>query len=419
MPDPAPRILLGVSGGIAAYKSAELVRALQGQGMEVRAVMTTAATEFLQPLTLASLTGYRVATSLWPEVPNGSGVGAADPTFDAPIEHIALAQWAQAFVIAPATANTLASFAHGLAGDLLSTIHLATTAPVIVAPAMNVNMLEHPAMQANLNLLRERGVTVVAPGEGYLACGMTGAGRLAEIPEIVAAVQSRLASRADLAGETILVTAGGTREPIDSVRFLGNRSSGKMGHALAAQAVARGARVILITASALPAPLGCEVVRVETAEGMRSAALAALPTATLVIKAAAVADFRPRAIAPGKLRRSGPLNLELQPTPDIVRELVDRRLPGTLIVAFAAETENVLENAREKLLRKAVDAIVANDVSSRTLGFDSDRNAAVFLTRDYAVDLPEGPKSLLANRILDEILTMRAVTTAEYKQIHR
>ena len=436
------RVLLAVTGGIAAYKAPELVRALQQQGteaaqsvpgssipgssipgssIEVRCVMTRAAHHFVTPLTLSSLTGHRVATGLWQDIP--------EPTPAEPIEHIALAQWAELLLVAPATARTLARFAHGLADDLISTLYLATTAPVLVAPAMNVNMLAHPATQANLATLRARGVTVIEPGSGYLACGMRGGGRLAEIPAIVAAVQTALAAastptgalkvRLDLAAEHILITAGGTREPLDPVRFLGNRSSGKMGHALAAQALARGARVTLVTASPLPASAGCDVVRVNTAAEMHAAVLAALPQATAVIKSAAVADFRPATVRSGKLRRAaGPLTLALEPTPDIARAVVEHRRPGTLVVAFAAETENVLENAREKLLRKGVDAIVANDVSHPGLGFDSDSNAAVFLTRDRIVDLPETTKIHLAGRILDELSLLRAATPANLDAAH-
>ncbi len=392
------KVLVGVTGGIAAYKAAELVRALQDEGVDVQVAMTASAQEFVKPMTFAALTGKRVFTSLW---------DGAEGDGDFEIEHIAVAQAIDALVIAPATANTLAKLANGIADDFLSTLYLATAAPVVVAPAMNVNMWQHPATQANLRTLEARGVRIVEPGEGYLACGMTGSGRLAEVEAIVAEVLAVSAPSRDLVGETVLVTAGGTRESIDAVRFIGNRSSGKMGHALAAAAAARGANVVLVTASALPAPAGCRVVRVTTAAEMELAALAELAGATVVIKAAAVADFRVREAAAGKLRRRGALTLELEPTEDIVAEMVARRNVGTIIVAFAAEAENVEANARAKLLRKGVDAIVANDISSPEFGFDSDRNAGVFITADRAVTLRPAAKTVMAERILDEVLVLR------------
>ena len=402
MPDPRrPLVLLGVSGGIAAYKAPELLRALQTAGFDLRVLLTRSARRFVTPITFEALTGHPTVTSLWHP--------ADPPTPEAPIEHIALAQAADLLLIAPATAATLARLAHGLATDLLSTVALASTAPLVLAPAMNVNMLAHPATQANLALLRERGATVVDPTAGYLACGMTGAGRLAEIPSIVAAVQSRLHARSDLAHETILITAGGTREPLDPVRFLGNRSSGKMGHALAAAARRRGARVLLVSASPLSAEPGIELTRVSTAAEMHAAVLALLPQASAVIGTAAVADFRPATPAPHKLRRSGPLTLTLEPTEDILADVVRRRRPGTWVLAFAAETQDVLESARAKLLRKGVDAIVANDVSTPGLGFDSDRNAGTLLSAAGDLhDLGEATKASLADRILDHLVTFRA-----------
>jgi phosphopantothenoylcysteine decarboxylase/phosphopantothenate--cysteine ligase len=279
---------------------------------------------------------------------------------------------------------------------------------VIVAPAMNVNMWQHPATQANLETLASRNVRIVSPESGYLACGMVGAGRLAENGAIVEAVLGVLHHRNDLAGETVLITAGGTREAIDPVRFLGNRSSGKMGYALADAAQRRGARVILVTApTALRAPANAEVVQVITTEDMRRAVLDRLDQTTIVIKAAAVADYRPRVQVGQKLRRSGPLTLELEPTEDILAEVVERRRKGTLIIGFAAETEDALAHGRDKLLRKGADAIVLNDVSREGVGFDSDRNAVTFLTRDRAMELPEMSKRELADRILDEILELR------------
>jgi phosphopantothenoylcysteine decarboxylase/phosphopantothenate--cysteine ligase len=395
------KVLLGVSGGIAAYKSAELVRLLQQHGVEVQVAMTRSAEEFVTPLTFAALTGKRVYTSLWRPPAESSEAEAFD------IEHIAAVQDIDALVVAPATANILAKFAHGIADDFLSTAYLAATSPVLVAPAMNVNMWQHAATQANVETLKRRGVRVVEPDAGYLACGLTGSGRLAQVEAIAAEVLAALGRRHDLAGETVLITAGGTREPIDAVRFLGNRSSGKMGHALAEAAVARGADVVLVTASALPDPAGCRVVRVSTAEEMERAALRELDPATVVIKAAAVADFRVRSAAAGKLRRQGPLTLELEPTEDIVAKIVERKREGTIVIAFAAESEDLVANARAKMVRKGVDAIVANDISSVEFGFESDRNAGVFLTPEGAVELEPASKREMAERILDRVLVLR------------
>ena len=395
------KVTVGVSGGVAAYKAAELVRALQRQALDVHVVMTAAAQQFVQPLTFASLTGHKVITSLW--------AGDSDESnLDSAIEHIDAAHTTDALVVAPATANILAKFAHGIADDFLTTMFLATTVPVIVAPAMNVNMWNHPATCSNLALLEERGVRIVSPDSGYLACGMIGSGRLAENDAIVQAVLDILNHRNDLTGETVMITAGGTREAIDPVRFLGNRSSGKMGYALAEAAARRGAKVILVTApTALRAPANCEVVPVVTTEEMRSAVLGRLDEATIVIKAAAVADYRPVIQAEQKLKRSGPLTIELQPTEDILAEVVRRRRDGMLVIGFAAETENALVHGRDKLLRKGADAIVLNDVSREGLGFDSDRNAVTFLTQQTALELPEMSKRELADRILEEVMTLR------------
>jgi phosphopantothenoylcysteine decarboxylase/phosphopantothenate--cysteine ligase len=332
---------------------------------------------------------------------------------------IAEAQTTQLLVVAPATADTLAKFAHGLADDFLSTLYLATTAPVVLAPAMNVNMWNHPATQANVATLAARGAVIVPPGSGYLACGMIGSGRLAETPEIVAAVlavlepERSLGRSQDLTQETILVTAGGTREPIDPVRFLGNRSSGKMGYALAAAALERGARVILVSApTALQPPTGCEFLPVTTAAEMRVAVLGSLPSVTAVIGAAAVSDFRPATVAPEKLRRTGALSLELEPTPDILAEVASHRGATTLVIAFAAETESAstLENGRAKLERKRADAIVINNVSLPGIGFDSDANAATILTATEQVDLPRMSKSAMADRILDQLVVLRSTS---------
>ena len=400
-------VLLGVCGGIAAYKSIELVRELQRRGAQVRVIMTRSAQEFVQPLTFASLTGYKVFTSLW-DAPADAAV----------IEHIAQAQWADVLLIAPATANTLARLNHGLADDFLSASYLATKARVIFAPAMNVNMWDHPATRANLAALEQRGHRVIAPESGYLACGMTGDGRLADIDAIVREVFEPLNPSRDLVGQTVLITAGGTREPIDPVRFLGNRSSGRMGYALAAAAERRGARVILISApTALTPPPGCEVLPVETAEDMHAAVLYRLPEATVVIKAAAVADFRVRQVSSDKLHRDAPLVLELEPTEDITRSVVEQRAPGTLVIAFAAEMGLDIARAREKLLRKGADAIVLNDISHEGIGFDSDRNAAVFLTEDTEVQLLESSKDDIASQILDQVPALRSRHRME-QEIH-
>lgn len=391
-------VLLGVCGGIAAYKSAELVRELQRSGAEVHVIMTRSAQEFVTPLTLGTLSGHKVFTSLW-----------ESPTDTAIIEHIAQAQWADVLLVTPATANTLAKFRLGLADDFLSTSYLATTAPVVLAPAMNTNMWDNVATRENVECLAQRGHSIVMPGTGDLACGMTGDGRLADTGVIVQAVLERVDGRDDLQGETVLVTAGGTREPIDPVRFLGNRSSGKMGYALAAAAERRGARVILISAArGLTPPTGCEFIPVETAEEMHAVVLRRLAEATIVVKAAAVADFRLRNVASQKLHRDGPLSLELEPTPDIVRSVVEHKAPNTVVIAFAAEMGLDVVRAREKLYRKGVDAIVLNDIGRSDLGFDSDRNAGIFLTSESEVWLQESSKDALAGEVLDQIPVLRS-----------
>jgi phosphopantothenoylcysteine decarboxylase / phosphopantothenate---cysteine ligase len=394
------KVTVGVAGGIAAYKAAELVRALQQQALDVHVVMTAGAREFIAPLTFAALTGHRVITGLWDsdgQIPNANSA----------IEHIAEAQSTKALVIAPATANILAKLAHGLADDFLTTMALATPAPVLVAPAMNVQMWEHPATQTNLATLRARGVRIISPESGYLACGMEGDGRLANTEDIVSGVMDVLHRSNDLAAENVLITAGGTREALDPVRYIGNRSSGKMGYALAEAALARGARVTLISApTALTPPPGCELIPVVTAEEMRRAVLRQLPETTLLVMAAAVADYRPRMQAENKIKRTGPIAIELEPTGDILAEAVHSRKPGTLVVGFAAETDNALEHARGKLERKGADAIVLNDITRPGIGFDSDRNAVTFLTASASHELPEMPKRALADRILDEVLVL-------------
>ena len=396
------KIALGVSGGVAAYKAAEIVRLLQDRGIRVQVVMTRAAQEFIRPLTFAALSGEKVITDMF-----GSESGTGPANVESAIEHIAVAQAIDALVVVPATADVLARFAQGIANDFLSTLYLATTAPVVVAPAMNVNMWNHEATQANLEILRKRGVRIVEPGEGYLACGMTGSGRLAENDTIVAAVMEALGASQDLAGETVLVTAGPTREKIDPVRYLTNRSSGRMGYAIAEAALRRGARVLLVSGpTAIAAPGAAELTRVETAEEMLAAVLKFLPEATVVIKTAAVADFRPRAAAGQKIKRKGETTLELEPTADILAE-VARRKTTQIVVGFAAETENVLENARKKLASKSLDAIVVNDVSREGIGFDSDRNAVTILSQGEVVEVPETSKWEVAHRVLDQVAKLR------------
>ncbi len=395
------KVALGVAGGIAAYKAAEIVRLLQERGIRVQVVMTEAAQEFIKPLTFAALSGEKVITGMF------AGSGTEQPNIDSAIEHIAVAQSIDALLVAPATADVLAKFAQGIANDFLTTLYLATTAPVVVAPAMNVNMWNHPATQANLDALRKRGVRIVEPGEGYLACGMTGPGRLAENEAIVAAAMEALGASQELTGETVLITAGPTREKIDPVRYLTNRSSGRMGYALAEAALRRGARVLLVSGpAALTPPDAAEITRVESAEQMREAVLKLLPQATIVIKTAAVSDYRPKHTASQKIKGKGALTLELEPTTDILAEIA-RKKDSQIIIGFAAETENALENARQKLSSKTLDAIVANDVSREGVGFDSDRNAVTIITHDDVIEVPESTKWEVAQRVLDEIVRLR------------
>lgn len=396
------KILLGVSGGIAAYKSAELVRILRRRGFRVQVVMTRAARQFVAPLTFAALSGEQVITDLFP---GDSG----EPTPAGAIEHIAIAQRADLLVVAPATANILAKFAHGLADDSLTTAHLAFTGPIVVSPAMNTNMWSHPATVENLALLRKRGVRIVEPDEGDLACGMVGPGRLAEPERIADAVEAALggAPRQELSAHTVLITAGPTREPIDPVRYLSNRSSGRMGFALAAEARARGARVILISGPvSLTPPEGCEIERVETAAEMREAVLRRLPETTAVIMAAAVADFRPAHWSREKIKKSSAQSsLELTENPDILRELGERK-NGRLLVGFAAETGELLPEAERKLKEKNCDFLIANPVgeAGQGAGIDSDENQGLLLTASgERIELPRSSKREMAARILDRI----------------
>jgi len=403
------KIALGVTGGIAAYKAAEIVRLLQDRGIRVQVIMTASAQEFVRPLTFAALSGEKVITGMF------SSGDEHQPNIDSAIEHIAVAQSIDALVVVPATADVLAHFAQGIATDFLTTLYLATTAPVVVAPAMNVNMWNHPATQANLEILRQRGVRVVEPDAGYLACGMTGPGRLADNEAIVAAVMQALGASQDLAGETVLITAGPTREKIDPVRYLTNRSSGRMGYALAEAALRRGARVLLVTGpTTLTPPGAAEVTGAESAEEMREAVLKLLPQASIVIKTAAVSDYRPKATAGQKIKHKGPMTLELEATTDILKELAQRK-ESQIVVGFAAETENVLENARQKLVGKNLDAIVVNDVSREGVGFDSDRNAVTIITRSEVIEVPETTKWEVAQRVLDQITRLRQQRKAAVK----
>jgi len=396
------KIALGVTGGVAAYKAAELVRRLQQEKLDVQVVMTRSAQEFITPLTFAALTGKKVITSMF-------GPDDASPAnVESAIEHIAVAQRIDLLLVAPATADILGKFAHGIADDFLTTLYLATNAPVVVAPAMNVNMWEHSATQQNLAVLRARGVHVVDPDEGYLACGMTGSGRLAATESIVRRACEVLGLRHDLNGRTVLVTAGPTREDLDPVRFLTNRSSGKMGYALAEAAARRGAHVILISGPTdLAVPEGVDWVPVRSSEEMREAVLARSSEADVVIMAAAVADYRPSYVHPTKLKRTSEgITLELEPVPDILAEL-GRDKGSRILVGFAAETENVAASARAKLERKGVDMIVANDVTQEGAGFDTDTNIVTLFLRDgREIPLPQLTKFEVANRIFDRVVEL-------------
>ena len=399
------KIALGVSGGIAAYKAAEIVRHLQERGVRVQVIMTAAAQEFVRPLTFAALSGEKVITSMF-------GSSAEEPNLDSAVEHISVAQSIDCLLVAPATADVIAKFAQGIANDFLSTLYLATTAPVVVAPAMNVNMWQHPATQANLEILRRRGGHVVPPDSGYLACGMLGAGRLADPEHIVAATLERLGIAQDLAGETVLVTAGPTHEPIDPVRYVGNRSSGKMGYAIAEAAVRRGAKVILVSGpTALQPPSAAETIFVETAQQMRTAVLDRWERANIILMAAAVGDYHVKNVSAEKVKRDGARTLELEPNPDILADLGSLRhasgKSSPMLIGFAAETENGLENARAKLTKKRVDAIVLNDVSRSDIGFNADRNEVTIVTAGETIQVPEASKLEIAQKILEAALRLR------------
>jgi len=397
------KIILGVTGGVAAYKAAELVRRLQQEKLDVQVVMTRAAREFVAPLTFAALTGKKVITEMF------GGEDHAPANVESAIEHIAVAQRIGLLLVAPATADVLAKFARGIADDFLSTLYLATKAPVVVAPAMNVNMWAHPATQENLAALRARGVHIVDPDEGYLACGMTGPGRLAATETIAKKACEVLGLRRDFEGQTVLVTAGPTCEDIDPVRYLTNRSSGKMGYALADAAIRRGARTILVSGPVdLPAPEGADWIPVRSAEEMRRAVREHASEATMVIMAAAVADYRPVAVQERKMKRADSrLMLELEPAPDILAEL-GRAQGHPLLIGFAAETDHLAENVRAKLVSKGADMIVANDVTQEGAGFDTDTNIVTLFLRDgREIPLPKSSKFDVANRILDQIVELQ------------
>lgn len=394
------RVLLVVSGGIAAYKTPDLVRQLKRAGHEVRCVLTSAAKEFVSSLTLQTLSQQAVRTELF------------DPGEEGQIDHIALADWGEAVVVAPATANLLAKMAAGIADDLVTTLLLATRAPVLVAPAMNVHMWRHAATQANIETLRKRGARFVGPESGELACGHEGEGRMAE-PEAIKAAVDLLLGRPSMLGERVLVTAGGTREPVDAVRAITNRSSGKMGFAVAAEAALRGADAVLIAGPcALPTPPGVRRVDVETALEMREALHAEFDSVTVVVMAAAVGDFRPanpsdRKIKKEDLPAEGELQIDLVANPDILAE-ISRERGDRVVVGFAAESHDVLESARRKLERKGCDLMVANDISRRDAGFDTDENAVILVSPGGAAEeLPLLPKAEVAARILDRVEKLR------------
>jgi len=395
-------VVLGVGGGIAAYKSAELARALMERGLRVQVVLTEAAQQFIAPLTFAALTGRKVITGLF-------GSASSEETLSSAIEHIAVAQDNDVLLIAPATADLLARLAHGHADDFLTTTYLAFTGPVVLAPAMNSNMWTHPATRENLEILKKRGHLVIEPEEGALACGMTGPGRLAE-PDAIADTVAALGLHAkDLESETVLITAGPTQEPLDPVRFISNRSSGKMGYALAEAAVQRGARVILISGPVqIPAPRGLTLVRVHTAVEMRNAVIEHLAEATIIVKSAAVADYHMSRVPQHKVKKTATrMSLELDPTPDILAELGQKK-GDRLLIGFAAETENLVASARGKLESKNCDMVVANLVGQDGTGFESDENEAVLVLRTgETIALARAPKREIAGRIFDQVMKLR------------
>jgi len=394
------QIVLGVTGSIAAYKAVLLLRELTARGAEVTVVMSANAEHFVGALTFRTLSGRPVLSSLF------------DPQSEEAVEHVALAERADAFVVAPATANLLAKAAHGIADDFLTTLLLATRCPVLMAPAMDGGMWDHAAVQANVETLRERGVTVLEPEAGALASGLSGRGRLPEVPTLVEAVERALTPQRDLAGERVLVTSGPTREPIDPVRYLSNRSSGKMGHAVASAALRRGAEVVLISGpTTLQPPPGAVYVPVQTAEEMREASLQHLASASVVIKAAAVADYRVERPSATKIKSGGKdegLTLSLVANPDILKELAQRK-GGAFLVGFAAETNDVRKHAADKLRAKGVDLLVVNDVSQQGIGFDAEDNQVLLLDRwGDTLELPRMSKLEVAHAILDRVLALRS-----------
>src|SRR5579862_9424275 len=394
-------VVLGVGGGIAAYKSAELARALMERGMRVQVVMTQAAREFITPLTFASLTGHKVITGLFSSE-------SPEATLSSAVEHIAVAQDNEILVIAPATADLLARLAHGLADDFLTTMYLAFTGRVVLAPAMNNNMWAHPATQENVAVLRNRGHIIIEPEEGLLACGTTGPGRLAEPDRIADVVAGLSLAARDLEGETVLITAGPTQEPLDPVRYISNRSSGKMGYALAQAAAARGARVILISGPVnLPPQHGVTLIPVHTAVEMRDEVFRSLEPATIIVKAAAVADFHLSRVPEQKVKKTAArISLELDPTPDILSEL-GRKKGDRLLIGFAAETENLKAEARRKLEAKGADMIVGNLVGQEGSGFESDHNEVLLALRGGEfIEIPRATKREIAGQILDQVLRL-------------
>jgi phosphopantothenoylcysteine decarboxylase/phosphopantothenate--cysteine ligase len=395
-------VALGVGGGIAAYKAAELARELMDHGCAVQVVMTAAAREFITPLTFAALTNRKVITDLFAD-------RSADEILASAVEHIQVAGENQILVVAPATADLIARMANGLAGDFLTTLYLAFTGPVVIAPAMNTNMWEHPATRRNVDVLRARGTVIVEPVEGLLACGTSGAGRLADPATIANVVVREARVIRDLTGETVLVTAGPTQEALDPVRFISNRSSGKMGYALAEAAAARGAKVILVSGPVqLPVPVGVTRTSVETAAQMRQSVMEHLAEASIIVKAAAVADYHLENVPQQKVKKTAMrLSIELSPTPDILAE-VGARKGARILVGFAAETGDLVSEARRKMQSKNCDMVVANLVNREGIGFGSDQNEVTLVLRTgETIRLAQASKAVIADQIFDHILKLR------------
>jgi phosphopantothenoylcysteine decarboxylase/phosphopantothenate--cysteine ligase len=395
-------VVLGVGGGIAAYKAAELARLLLRQGLTVNTILTRSAGEFITPLTFAALTGRKVITDLFAN-------RSADEILSSSVEHIQVAQENHVLVIAPATADLLAKFAHGIADDFLSTLYLAFTGPVVLAPAMNTNMWNHPATAANMATLRARGHRVVGPDDGDLACGTIGAGRLAELEQIAAAVAAAVLNKDDLSGEVVLVSAGPTQEPLDPVRYITNRSSGKMGYALAEAASARGARVILVSGPVhIPPPPGVELVSVRTARQMRDAIVGRMDECSVIIKTAAVADYHVANVPANKIKKTAArISLDLDPTPDILAEVGSRK-GDRLLIGFAAETSDMISESRRKLQTKKADMIVGNFVNVDGTGFESDLNeVTLVMSTGETIPIARSTKRDIAHIILDHALRLR------------